>query len=48
MGFLKGLVLRKRLPSEDSVETLTESEILTYPPDLNVSLVILRNGDVGD
>ena len=48
IGFLKGLVLRKRLPSDDNVDTLTESEILTYPPDLNVSLVILRNGDVGD
>ena len=48
IGFLKGLVLRKRLPSDDRVEALTDSEILTYPPDLNVCLVILRNGDVGD
>ena len=48
IGFLKGLVLKKRLPSDDSVETLTDSEILTNPPDLNVCLVILRNGDVGD
>ena len=48
IGFLKGLDLKKRLPSVDRVETLTDSEILTYPPDLNVCLVILRNGDGGD
>ena len=48
IGFLRGLVRKKRLPSDDSVETQTDSEILTNPPDLNVCLVILRNGDVGD